>query len=347
MGIKINIGKIFSTLIWGCIGAAVLVLLVAAIRYRNNNSCKGYLISLTGSCISKKDIIKLITTSNVANTASASNTANASNAPIASDASDLRNRPIQSFDLRRLESTLERNIWIQKARLFFDNNSVLHVDITERVPVTRIFTGDGKSFYFDSNGVKLPLLTPLPVRLPVFTGFPAARTGHRETDSGRRLADSSLTAGIRQISTYLRRDSFWMHQIAQININPDRSIELEPETGNQRIVFGDGNDVAAKFHRLELFYRQVLSKVGPERYQRIDVSYAGQVVATRKGTEERRDDSLQALNNIRQLIRSAQQMQPDTLRQQSVRPLETNAVTEQNLSTHDLLPATDTHKPKP
>ena len=326
MGIKINIGKIFSTLIWGCIGTAVLVLLVAAIRYRNSNTCKGFLINLTGAAVPKRDIVKLLS---------------------GPDVPALRNRPIQSYDLRRYETTLERNIWIQKARLFFDNNSVLHVDITERVPVTRIFAGDGKSFYLDSNGVKLPLLTPMPVRLPVFTGFPAARTGHRESDSARRLADSQLTAGIRQISAYLRRDTFWMGQIAQININADRSFELEPETGNQRISFGDGNDVAEKFHRLALFYRQVLSKFGPERYQRIDISFSGQVVATRKGSEARRYDSLQALENIRQLIRSAQQMQPDTLRQQSVRPLETNGMTEQNLSTHDLLPATDTHKPKP
>jgi hypothetical protein len=61
-------------------------------------------------------------------------------------------------------------------------------------------------------------------------------------------------------------------------------------------------------------------------------------VAVRKGGDQRRYDSLQGLNNIRQLIRSAQQLQPDTLRQQSMRPLETNTLTEQNLSTHDLLP---------
>ena len=33
-------------MIWGCFGAGVLVLLVAAIRYRNNNICKGYVINL-------------------------------------------------------------------------------------------------------------------------------------------------------------------------------------------------------------------------------------------------------------------------------------------------------------
>jgi cell division protein FtsQ len=310
MAIKINIGKIFSTMIWGCIGSGVLVLLVAAIRYRNTNSCKGFVINLTGSGISKKEILALLTPAG---------------------APKIRDRPVQSFDLRRLETTLEKNIWVQKSRLFFDNNNLLHIDVIERTPVTRIFTEDGSSFYLDSTGVRLPLLTQLPLRLPVFTGYPSPKPGHRR-------ADSALATGVSQISAFLRGDPYWMAQVAQVNITSDRTFELEPETGTHHISLGDGNDVAAKFHRLFLFDQQVLSRVGLERYERIDVSYAGQVVATRKGSEQRRYDSLQGLNNIRQLIRSAQQLQPDTLRQQSVRPLETSITTEQNLSTHDLLP---------
>ena len=306
MAIKINIRKILSTMIWGCIGAGVLVLLVAAIRYRNNNTCKGYVISLTGTSIPKKDILALL-------------------AP--TGAPKIQDRPVQSFDLHRLEMTLARNIWVQKSRLFFDNNNVLHVEVIERTPVTRIFAEDGSSFYLDSAGVRLPLLTAVPVRLPVFTGYP-----------GRHQADSLLVAGVRRISAFLQEDTFWMAQIEQINITPDRAFELEPENGNYRVTLGDGNDVAAKFHRLLLFDEQVLSRVGLERYDRIDVSYSGQVVALRKGGDQRRYDSLQGLNNIRQLIRTAQQLQPDTLRQKSMRPLETNALTEQNLSTHDLLP---------
>lgn len=303
-------------MIWGCFGAGVLVLLVAAIRYRNNNICKGYVINLTGTSISKKEILTLLTPAG---------------------APKIQDRPVQSFDLRRLETTLGKNIWVQKSRLFFDNNNILHIDVIERTPVTRIFTEDGNSFYLDSTGVRLPLLTQLPVRLPVFTGYPSPKVGARQ-------ADSALTAGIRQISDFLRHDRDWMAQIAQINI-ANRTFELEPEAG-PRVGFGDGSDVAAKFHRLLLFEQQVLSKVGPERYDRIDVSYAGQVVATRRGSEKRRYDSLQGFDNIRQLIRSAQQLQPDTLRQQSVRPLESGTMTEQNLSTHDLLPADSSAKSK-
>ena len=313
MDITIHIRKILTTMVWGCAGAGVLILLVAAIRYRNSNLCKGYVINLTGTSISKKEVIALLGPAGT---------------------SSMRERPIQSFDLRKLETTLEKNIWVQKSRLFFDNNNLLHIDVVERSPVTRIFSTDGSSYYLDSTGVRLPLLTQAPVKLPVFTGYPVFTAAHRGMDS-------LLNAGVRQISSFLRANPYWMDRIAQVNITSDRSFELEPETGSYRINIGDGGNAEEKFHRLLLFDQQVLGKVGLERYSRIDVAYAGQVVATRRGAEQRRYDSLQALANIRQMIRSAQQLQPDTLRQQTTRPLESNTMTEQNLSTHDLLPGSD------
>src|SRR5262249_46456287 len=126
--------------------------------------------------------------------------------------------------------------------------------------------------------------------------------------------DSLVTTGVLQLSSFIRRDSFWMAQIAQIDITPEKTFELEPEIGDHRIAFGDATDLAAKFHRLFVFYEQVLSRVGMDKYQRIDVSYEGQVIGTKKGSGQSRYDSLQGMENIRQLIRSAQQLQPDTLR---------------------------------
>lgn len=317
MGIGTHIRRILSIITWGLTGAGVLVLLVAAIRYRNNNTCKGMLIGIsgpsTGFFIGKKDIASLLT-------------------PAGS--SKIQDRPIQSFDLRHMETSLEKNIWIKRARLFFDNNGILHVDVTERTPATRVFTTEGSNFYLDSVGVQLSVIPQLPARLPVFTGYPSRTIS-------RKGPDSLLTASILHISEFIRDDSFWSAQIAQINILSDRTFELEPEIGDHRISFGDGSDIARKFHRLFLFYSEVLSRTGFDKYERIDVSYAGQVVATRKGSGQSRYDSLQGMNNIRQLIRSAQQLQPDTIRQQAVRPLENNKPTEQDLENHDLLPVPD------
>jgi len=313
MAAKINIKKVVSAVFWTVAGTGVLVLLVAAIRYRNSNVCKGFKIEIAGRSpyIDKKDIAEILT---------------------AAGAAKGQNKPIHAFDLRKLEGALGKNIWIKEAQLFFDNNGILQVKVTEREPVARVFTREGNSCYIDSSGIQLPLPDKLPAQLPVFTGYPAAKImGHGP--------DSALTRDILRLTGFIRSDSFWAARIAQIVILPGNEFELEPEQGSQRIHFGDGTDIATKFHRLDIFYRQVLSRTDPDKYERIDVAYAGQVIATKRGSTKTRYDSVQGMNNIRQMIRSAQQLQPDTIRQQNVRPLEgVNNGTDQNLNTLDLLP---------
>lgn len=307
-------------------GTGVLVLLVAAIRYRNSNVCKGYRIEVTGG--SGPDAALFIDKKGIADILAAAGAAKG------------QNKPIQSFDLRRLESTLGKNAWIKEAQLFFDNNGILQARVVEREPVARIFTREGYSCYIDSGGVQLPLPDKLPVRLPVFTGYP----GQKIMVHG---SDSALTTDILRLSAFIRRDSFWTAQIAQVVITSGNSFELEPEIGGHRITFGDGSDIASKFHRLFLFYAEVLGRTGPDKYDRIDVSYAGQVVATKKNSDHARYDSLQGMNNIRQMIRSAQQLQPDTVRQQNIRPLEHSTTTELYLSGLDLVPEAGDSSVKP
>jgi cell division protein FtsQ len=324
MPARINIKKVFTFLFWCMAGAGGVVLLVAAIRYRNNNVCKGYRITISGPAaaestfIDRKGINDLLT---------------------AAGAGRGERKPIIAFDLRHLEAALLKNLWIKDAQLFFDNNGILQARIVEREPAIRIFTREGNSFYADSSGIQLPLQERLPARLPVFTGYPLPTLRlHGE--------DSALTAGMLRLGDFIRRDSFWTAQVAQIEITPAKTFELEPEVGDHRISFGDGNDIAAKFHRLLLFYKEVLSQTGMDKYARIDVSYAGQVIGIKKGSEGSRYDSLQGLDNIRQLIRSAQQLQPDTLRQQNIRPLEHSTQTEQNLGNYDLVPEPQQARPE-
>ncbi|GGB05775.1 cell division protein FtsQ/DivIB [Puia dinghuensis] len=310
MAVKVNIKRVVAAVFWMAAGTGMLVLLVAAIRYRNSNVCKGYRITIAGPSdapfIDKQGVADILTSAGAAKG---------------------QNRAIQSFDLRRLEATLTKNVWIKEAQLFFDNNGILQVKVVEREPVARVFFQEGGSCYLDSNGVQLPY--KLPLRLPVFTGYPGQKI---------KGGDSALTMAILHLSGFIHRDSFWTAQIAQVAITPDKGFELEPEVGDHRITFGDGNDISAKFHRLFLFYKEVLSRTGFDKYDRIDVSYAGQIVAVKKGSEQQRYDSVQGMNNIRQMIRSAQQLQPDTIRQQNIRPLEHNTMTEQNLTPLDLVP---------
>ena len=112
-----------------------MVLLVAAARNQNGKVCKEVLVHIKGvggvEYVSKKEILKTIS----------------------GGRPDLmKGQLVKTFDLQQLEELLERNLWIRNAELFFDNNDQLHVDVTEREPVARVFRVNGQSFYIDDMG---------------------------------------------------------------------------------------------------------------------------------------------------------------------------------------------------
>jgi cell division protein FtsQ len=243
---------------WLCIAAGMMVLLVGAVNSQGHKTCKGYSIQIKGKhdqwFLDKRDVAALLIT----------------------QGGGITGREIKSFDLRRMENQLKNNVWVKDAELFFDNSRVLQVRVEERVPVARLFTTTGNSFYIDSSGERLPLSDKFSERLPVFTGFPSENDNVKHTDS-------ALVRDIINISNYLAQDSFWMAQISQVDITPDNTFEMIPVVGGHVIDFGDGTDYDKKFRRLLLFYQQVLSKTGMDVYERLNVQYARQVIGVKKG----------------------------------------------------------------
>jgi cell division protein FtsQ len=172
--------------------------------------------------------------------------------------------------------------------MFIDNNQVVQVKITERQPLARVFTLQGQSFYLDSNAVRLPLSDKITAKVPVFTGFPSDKPLLAKPDS-------SLLEGILAISKYIQKDSFWMAQLAQIDITPQAGFEMIPTVGDQIIVFGGADDLASKFNRLFVFYQKAWLQNGINTYEKIDVQYKNQVVAVKRGTTKAWGDSLNAM----------------------------------------------------
>ncbi len=302
MRAKRKITRILITLMWVVLSAGLTVLLVAAIDIKNHKTCKDVQIQITGAkdyfFLNKRDILQIVS---------------------ANGSGHLVGKPIETFDLQQLETLLRKNVWIKEARLFFDNNLVLHVSIFEREPVARVFDTGNQSFYIDSSGFRIPLGSKRITRLPVFTGFPA------EIPEGRKSADSQLIRQMQGISRFVVQDSFWMAQIAQIDITPTGNFEIVPTVGNHLIEFGDGNNCESKFNRLFQFYKQVLAKYGFERYTRISVQYGSQIVGTRRG-EVSRIDSIQALKNIQKILEEVKEAASDTLQatMESAPPVITN-----------------------
>ena len=212
---KYKLQKILSVSVWILMASGVVVLLVAAITKKNTGIIAGVDIKISGIqnnyFIGKKEVIKILEKIN---------------------GKKLEKSPMSSVDLTAMESRLTKNDWIKKAELFFDNNKVLQVKITEREPIARVFTLSGTSFYMDSSLNRMPLSDKFSARLPVFTSFPA--------DAGiLKKGDSAILVQVKMLSEYISTHPFWMAQIDQIDISPEGDFDLIPKLGNQVIHFGD------------------------------------------------------------------------------------------------------------
>jgi len=281
------------TTFWLAIGAGTVFLLVAASRKKEEKKCAGIYISIHGVSnnffVDKKDIMDSIEAIVGRNPAG---------------------EKINSFDLRKIEKGLTANVWVKSAQLFFDNNEKLQVNVLEREPIARIFSRVGTTFYIDSSIEILPLSEKFSARLPVFTGFPS--------DKALIKADSDLLVDIKDISLAIQKDSFCMAMIDQIDITPERTFQMVPKIGNQTIVFGDGNDIDEKLNNLRLFYQKVITKTGWNYYSTIGLQYKDQVVAKRKGAEDRTTDSLRTLQLMQTMAANAKKLSEDSSQTTSV-----------------------------
>ena len=279
---------------WLLVISGITTLLIAANRKQKEHLCKQVLIGIRGTgekfYIEKEDVVQMVEA-----------TANGS----------LLQKPVTSIDLAKLEKALETNLWIKTAELYFDSKDALHVFIEEREPIARIFTVEGNSFYIDSSGHKMPLLDKLSARVPVVTGFIDARK--------LSAKDSVLLREMKQVAFFIYSNKFWNAQIGQIDINADRKFELIPVIGDHVIKLGNGEKVEEKLNRLYVFYKQVMSKTGFNKYAALNIEYDGQVVAVQKGTTSV-VDSIQLQMNIEALMNKSgmQNMEEENLPEQKI-----------------------------
>lgn len=284
--------------------SGLVVLLVAAIGKKNHENCKDYVITINGAehnlFIDQSDIRKLLAT--------------ARNGKI-------KGGRISDFNLRKLEQAIHGNAWVQQANLYFDNRDVLHISVTEKEPVARIFTTGGKSFYIDSSLAQMPLSDEMSARVPVFTNFPDKRFLSEK--------DSTLLTDVKKTALFILNDPFWMSQTEQIDITKDRQFEMVPTIGNHIVKLGSGDDIDKKFHRLFIFYQDVMSKAGFNRYNFVDVRFDGQVIATKEKISK--VDSVQLRKNIEKLLTEAKEMQKDTANTKAV-------IKEQTTTLHQQVP---------
>lgn len=287
MNTRKAIRKILFIALWLAIGSGMLTLLIAAIGKQKKDHCKDFTIRIKGTqnklFIDDNDVLRLLKIATKGN---------------------VKGQTKSSFNLRRMEQLLNGNVWIKDAELYFDNKDVLHVSVTEREPIARIFTTTGISFYIDEAEKMMPLSDKLSAKVPVFTGFPDKQMLTKK--------DSALLHDIKTTATFILNDPFWMAQVSQVDITTERNFEMTPVIGNHTVMLGNGENIARKFHRLLVFYKTVLSKTGFDKYKAINVQYAGQVTGVKDNGISKADRDQLRLN-VEKLLSQAQEVQSDSV----------------------------------
>jgi len=184
---------------------------------------------------------------------------------------DMEHTPVSRLDIRGMEQVIMADPWVANAQVYVDNENVLQMYVTQRIPVARVFDRSLRTYYLDTTLSIMPISSNYIYYTTVVTNMPD-------------ISNDSMGWAIRKdVVTLIRRlqaDKFWSAQISQIVVDSAGMYELAPVLGDQRIVFGDLSRMNEKLNNLFTFYKNVLNRIGWDKYDVLDLRFRGQVVAS-------------------------------------------------------------------
>lgn len=193
-------------------------------------------------------------------------------------------KDMAAVNTRVIEETLEQSPFVKKAECYKTDDGHVAIALTQRMPTLRIKAANGEDYYIDDNHSVMPNSH--------YTSDLIIATGHISKQFARNE--------VSYLAEALTASTFWKNQIVQINVLPNRGIELVPRVGNHIIYIGQlpetkyvaqrpkliGDYVATKMDRLEKFYKYGLSQAGWNKYAYINVEFDNQIIC--KKTSENR-----------------------------------------------------------
>lgn len=176
--------------------------------------------------------------------------------------------PRGQVDLGVLEKRLLEMPVIERANVAALNDGSLRIDVSPMVPVARVFSPDGASYYINASGKRVSATARYHVDVPIVAGN--FNAGHRQA------------ADLLPMLSYIASDPTANALVSAVAVADNDDIMLIPVIRGQVINFGDTASVADKFSRLKAFYAQAMPVKGWNTYDTISVKWDGQVVASRR-----------------------------------------------------------------
>ena len=191
-----------------------------------------------------------------------------------------KGKALALVDPRTIEETLKENTYIDQVQCYKTVSGSVGIIVSQRVPYIRVKPDDGSDYYLDADG-EVMKSTNYTSDLIVATG-----------NISQWYAQNYLSTA----SRYIMGNDFWKNQIEQINILPDKNLEIVPRVGDHIICLGrlpestnkEKRDKAIeqfmefKLKRVEKFYKYGLNKIGWNKYDYINLEFDNQIVCKKR-----------------------------------------------------------------
>ena len=185
-------------------------------------------------------------------------------------------KPLSKVSTRKIEEALMQSPFVKSAECYKTQDGLVDISLTQRMPIVRIKSINNEDYYVDDHNQIMPNTK--------YTSDMIIATGYINKWYAQKY--------ISLLSKALMTNELWRNQIEQINILPDRSVELVPRVGNHIIYLGNlpetniaekrERDINAfvnkKMTRLENFYKYGLSKAGWNKYSYINLEFDNQII---------------------------------------------------------------------
>ena len=204
---------------------------------------------------------------------------------ILSEEKDLLGYPISKINTRILEERIRNSPYIKSAEMFYDLEGILYVNVAQRVPVVKVLTKNGTSYYMDSEGFLFSPTGTFTPHILIANGYFTEGSELRKSKDIINLEEKdkySEWTDLLELVNFIEKDKFWKSQVVQIYYNRNQEFELIPRVGAHQIIFGTTDGMKTKFMNLKTLYNEGFAYEGWNKYGIINLKYDNQVICTKR-----------------------------------------------------------------
>lgn len=187
-------------------------------------------------------------------------------------------KPMSSINTEEIENALKKFDYLEGAECVIQNNSIITIEVTQLVPIMRVFTPHG-SFYVNKDGKGIKADARYHIDVPVVIG---------SFDNRKNKITNVIP-----LVNYINADPKLSQYVTAIKYNDANNIYLIPNIAGHVVNFGNATNVESKFAKLEKFYREVIPVKGWWAYDTISVKWNYQIVASKRNFSQHQSEQVE------------------------------------------------------